>query len=130
MAFVLTANGRRDATATERSDDDLMAAFGRDDAGAFDVLYARYREPVYGYLYRNCRDETVAAELFQDVWLRVIASAGRYKRRGRFRSWLFSLAHNRLVDFYREADRVRGEEPLDDETAIEYLPVEESKETV
>ncbi|MFT7689080.1 MAG: RNA polymerase sigma factor (sigma-70 family) [Candidatus Azotimanducaceae bacterium] len=82
------------------SDDELLQAYLRGKEIAFDLLFERYKQPLYNYFYRNC-DSTVVDELFQDVWLRVIASARRYQNQNRFRSWLFTLAHNCLVDFYR-----------------------------
>lgn len=105
-----------------RQDDALLAAYGRGDAAAFDELYRRYRDPLYGYLMQSCRDEALAGELFQDVWLRVISSARTYRHRGRFRAWLFTLAHNRLIDHYRKSGRelngVEGAEPVS-ERAVE-----------
>lgn len=115
MAIALTANTPNDTSGGTRSDDQLMAAYARSDRRAFDELYARYREPLYGYLYKNCRDESVTSEMFQDVWLRVISSSGSYRREGRFRSWLFTLAHNRLVDFYRRNESSPDTEPVNDD---------------
>ncbi len=89
----------------EVSDDQLMVSFGRGDRSAFDQLYSRYKQPLYGYLFRNCGHTVFVEELFQDVWLRVIASAPRYQRKGRFRSWVFTLAHNCMVDYYRRSSR-------------------------
>ena len=86
---------------TEDSDDRMMAVFQHGQVSGFDRLYAKYRQPLHGYLYRHCRDDALTEELFQDVWLRVVSAAAGYQKRGRFRSWLFSLAHNRLVDHYR-----------------------------
>jgi len=92
-------------SAGQRTDDQLMMGYARGDRGAFDQLYARYKQPLYHYLYRNCGTRNQVDELFQDVWLRVIASAPRFRNRGRFRSWIFTLAHNCLVDYYRKADK-------------------------
>ena len=102
----------------EVSDDVLFHAFARGDANAFDQLYGKYRQPLFGYLMKNCRDESTASEMFQDVWLRVIASVTRYKERGKFRAWLFRLAHNRLIDYYRQASKQEFEE-LPDVAATE-----------
>ncbi len=96
--------------ASVKTDDQLIGAYARGDQGAFDQLYAKYRQPLYGYLFRHCSDADQAGELFQDVWLRVIASTRRFERQGRFRSWLFTLAHNRLVDHYRQVGRHPGVE--------------------
>ena len=83
------------------ADDQLMLAFQKGRAKAFDNLYDKYRQTLFGYLFRHVNDDTLAEELFQDVWLRVVSSAQSYQGKGRFRSWLFAMAHNRLVDHYR-----------------------------
>ncbi len=83
-------------------DDALYRAYGAGKKSAFDVLYQRYKQPIYNYLYRSCSDSQDADELFQQVWLRVVAAAANYRSHGRFRSWLFTVAHNCIVDFYRK----------------------------
>lgn len=85
---------------SEMSDDQLLQAYVKGGEAAFGLLYERYKQGLYNYFYRNC-DNSVVDELFQDVWLRVIASVKRYQSRDKFRSWIFTLAHNCLVDHYR-----------------------------
>ena len=107
---------------SQRDDDHLIKAYARGDSTAFDELYVRFSEPLFGYLYNATRNDAIANELFQDVWLRLIASAHRYKPNGRFRSWLFTLAHNRVVDYYRSAGRMvmaDGEPKPYEEMAVE-----------
>jgi len=84
-----------------RSDDDLMLAYGRDDAAAFDQLYARYREPLYRYLVHATGQRAVADDLYQDVWSRIITSRATFKRDAGFKRWAFRIAHNRLIDHWR-----------------------------
>jgi RNA polymerase sigma-70 factor (ECF subfamily) len=115
MAIALLESRNSVSTGGQLSDDQLMVSFGRGDRSAFDVLYARYKQPLYGYLYRNCGNEASIDELFQDIWLKVIASSSRYQRRGKFRSWIFTLAHHCIVDFYRKSGR----------QAVEHSTVEE-----
>ena len=86
-------------------DDQLMTAYRNGDGSAFDTLYGKYRDTLYGYFYRHCYNDQHASELFQEVWLRVIASSKRFEGQGRFRSWIFTLAHNCLVDFYRKQEK-------------------------
>lgn len=95
----------------EPTDDRLMRSYCKGDQRAFDELYARYKQPLYSYMLRNCRAEHIAGELFQDVWLRVISSAKNYTNKGKFRSWVFTLAHNRLVDYYRRAEHQYPKDP-------------------
>ena len=82
------------------SDDQLLQAYARGQEKAFEILYEKYKQALYSYFYRNC-DQSLVDELFQDVWLRVIASSKRYQQQNKFRAWLFTLAHNCLVDHYR-----------------------------
>lgn len=92
-----------------RSDDTLMLAYRDGDAAAFEVLYGRYRKPLYRYFLYACGDRTLADEFFQDVWSRIIQARERYKRGAGFKRYLFRIAHNRLVDHWRRAGRAAEE---------------------
>lgn len=92
-----------------RSDDTLMLAYRDGDAAAFEVLYGRYRKPLYRYFFYACGDRTLADEFFQDVWSRIIRARDRYKRGAGFKRYLFRIAHNRLVDHWRRAGRTAEE---------------------
>ncbi|HEY0974847.1 MAG TPA: sigma-70 family RNA polymerase sigma factor [Solimonas sp.] len=80
-----------------------MLAYAGGDAAAFEQLYRRHKDPLYRYFLRHLHGEREpAAELFQDVWQRVIQARERYRADAPFGAWLFKLAHNRLVDHYRQ----------------------------
>ena len=51
--------------------------------------------------------------MFQDVWLRIVTSASKYRSRGKFRQWLFTVAHNRLVDHFRKQTKEVHDELTD-----------------
>jgi RNA polymerase sigma factor (sigma-70 family) len=87
-------------------DEDLMLAYAAGDAAAFDALYARHKGGVYRYLLRHCRQGGVADELFQDVWMNLIRARGSYVPSAKFTTWLYRLAHNRLIDHYRASGQV------------------------
>jgi len=84
-------------------DETLMLAYRDGDAGAFDTLYARHKGPVYRYLRRHAR--AAAEELAQDVWMRVIQARTGYDVRAKFTTWLYTIAHNRLMDHFRACGR-------------------------
>jgi RNA polymerase sigma factor (sigma-70 family) len=90
-----------DASADDETDKALMSAYAAGDASAFDRLYARQKGPLYRYLLRHCGNAGIADELFQDVWVNVIRARASYAPTARFGSWLFTLAHNRIVDHWR-----------------------------
>jgi RNA polymerase sigma-70 factor, ECF subfamily len=79
----------------------LMVRYRGGDAQAFAALYARHKGPLYRYLLRQVRDAGAAADLFQDVWSRLIATRGRYEARAKFATYLFHIAHNCTIDFFR-----------------------------
>jgi RNA polymerase sigma factor (sigma-70 family) len=83
------------------SDEQLMLAYAGGDAGAFEALYAKHKGPVYRYVLRSVKGRAEAEELFQDVWMRVIEAAARYTPKAKFTTWLYTIAHHRLVDHWR-----------------------------
>lgn len=92
-----------------RTDEALMLAYRYGEGAAFEALYARWRGPLYRYFLRQCGHAGQADELFQDVFMRVIGAAAGYEPTAKFATWLFRIAHNRLVDHWRKA----GREPVD-----------------
>src|SRR5580692_10999371 len=98
-------------TVAGESDETLMARYGRGDAAAFELLYRRHEMRIWRYLERNVRNRATADELMQEVWFAVAREAPRYQPTARFTTWLFTIAHHRMIDSIR-ANR----EPLSLET--------------
>ncbi len=90
-----------EGTSSETPDTALMERYREGDTAAFAILYQRHKGPLYRYFLRQCGTQAQAEELFQDVWLHLIRSRKRYEVRAKFTTYLFRLAHNRLVDAYR-----------------------------
>jgi len=107
------------------SDEELMLRYGDGDAGAFEMLYRRHRGPLYRFLLRQAGDAAAAEELFQDVWMRVVNSRGRYEVRAKFTSWVYTIAHNRVMDFYRARSGVVFLNQEESEAALESTPADE-----
>ncbi len=89
----------------EWSDERLMLAYRDGDATAFEHLYRRYRIRLYRHLAHQCGDNRLAEELYHDVWMKVIAARAGYEPLAKFSTWIFRIAHNRLIDHYRRHDR-------------------------
>jgi RNA polymerase sigma-70 factor (ECF subfamily) len=98
--------GRAMPAGADSSDEDLMLAYAAGDAAAFDAIYARHKGGVYRYLMRQCRDVGIAEQLFQDVWMNLIRVRTAYQPSAKFTTWLYTLAHNRLIDHHRASGRV------------------------
>ncbi len=90
------ARGMRDT-----SDETLMLQYASGNVEAFEVLYERYRGSLYRYFNRQVSDPAIANDLYQGSWEKVIRARERYRNTAPFKAWLFRIAHNHLVDFYR-----------------------------
>jgi len=88
----------------EAPDEELMAAYRDGNAAAFDALYSRHRGPLFRYVLRGVKLRAVAEELYQEIWIRVIEARRRYSPTARFTTWLYTIAHNRLVDHWRRKE--------------------------
>ncbi|MGD8566973.1 MAG: sigma-70 family RNA polymerase sigma factor [Gammaproteobacteria bacterium] len=84
------------------SDEQLMISYGRGDVAAFETLYHRNKGALYRYFLRQTSQSAIAEEMSHDVWLRIIKSRERYLPEARFTTYLYQIAHNCLVDFYRK----------------------------
>jgi RNA polymerase sigma-70 factor (ECF subfamily) len=101
-------------------DDDagLMLRYRDGDIAAFSALYAQYKGPLYRYLLRHVRNAGAAADLFQEVWSRLVAMRTRYEARAKFATFLFHIAHNCAVDFFRRDLNLRDVVPHDLDSAF------------
>jgi len=94
-----------------------MLAYAAGDAAAFESLYARHRGGLYRFVLRGIKERAIAEELFQEIWMRVIEARHRYAPQARFSTWLYTIAHNRMVDHWRKrglaAVRLARDDPAD-----------------
>lgn len=105
------------------ADDDgqLMLRYRDGDVPAFEVLYERHRAALFRYLVRQLNDRESAADVFQEVWSRVIATRMRYEARASFASFLYSVAHNCVVDHFRRRTRQRVDRMDTDSQSLETV---------
>lgn len=89
----------------DQSDEELLTSYLAGDLAALDALIKRHRSMLYGYILRMVRSPHDADEIFQDAWMKVIKNATTYST-GRFRGWIFRIAHNLVID------RIRSRKPL------------------
>jgi RNA polymerase sigma-70 factor (ECF subfamily) len=85
----------------EISDEQLMLQYARGDAEAFDQLYARHRGPLYRYFIRQVKDPATANDLYQGTWEKIIKARSSYRTSAPFKAWMFTIAHNHMIDHFR-----------------------------
>ena len=89
-------------SSTASSDEALLARYREGDGAAFEILYARHRQGLYRFLLGLSGKPELADEVFQETWLSLIRSASQPQGRATFRTWLFQIARNRLIDHWRK----------------------------
>ncbi len=89
---------------TDRTDDQLIEAFACGDNRAFDNLLERHQSRVYNYIFSILKDSTLADDAFQETFVKAITTIkqGRYSSDGKFSSWIIRIAHNIVIDHYRQ----------------------------
>jgi RNA polymerase sigma-70 factor, ECF subfamily len=83
------------------ADEDLMLRYRGGDARAFEELYKRHRGGLFRYILRQVGFRAAADEVFQEVWMRIIAARERYRVEARFATFLYRVAHNCVMDHFR-----------------------------
>ena len=86
------------------ADDQLVKAYAAGDNAAFDVLLSRYKTRLYTYINNIVKNDDIADDIFQEAFVKVITTIrqGRYTDDGRFASWIMRIAHNLIIDHYRQ----------------------------
>jgi RNA polymerase sigma-70 factor (ECF subfamily) len=105
-------------------DEDLMLAYARGQAAAFDVLYARHESALYRFVRRLLGAPLSAQvdEVFQDAWLRIVAARASFVPQGAaWRTWAFTIAHNAAMDRLRVAGREVSVDARDDDEPLDWL---------
>lgn len=86
------------------TDDQLVQSYISGNSEAFDVLLDRYKDNLFAYISYVTRRRDVAEDIFQETFTRAICTIqrGSYNNCGKFGSWIMRIAHNLLIDFFRD----------------------------
>jgi len=94
------------ADTKERSESDLIALACDGDGDAFGALYEKYIDQIYNYIYFRTSNAKDAEDICSRVFLRALHHIERYEDRGYpFSAWLYRIAHNLVVNWYRDRER-------------------------
>ena len=100
----------------EMTDEELAIAYVKGDNKAFDLLLSRTQGKLYSYIMFVVRDRIIADDVFQDTFVKVITKLrqGQYVPNGKFSAWLMRIAHNVVMDMYRDQKMEKIIEPTID----------------
>jgi RNA polymerase sigma-70 factor, ECF subfamily len=113
------------------TDAEVMLRVGSDDDAAYEYLVTKFHRPMIAFMYRMCRNQALAEELAQEVFLRVYRSRKSYAAEAKFTTWLYRIATNLAVNYARDnkverSGRVVSLDEPDEETGT-TLDVADSK---
>ena len=105
-----------------KTDEQLMMAFSRGSVGSFTELFARYKQPLFGFFRRRLGDPACAEELTQDTFVAILRASHRYQPSALFRTYLYAIGF-RLLHSHRRRKACRavflGEAPQPQDLARE-----------
>lgn len=86
------------------ADEQLVTLYEQGDNKAFDILLARYKTRLYSYIYYIVRNRVLTEDIFQETFVKAIVTIrqGRYSENGKFAAWLTRIAHNLIIDYFRQ----------------------------
>lgn len=88
---------------TKYSEEDLVDALKRNQRAAFEYLYDNYSSALFGAISRIIRDEEKAADMLQEVFLKIWKNIGKYdKSKGRLFTWMMNISRNTCIDLVRK----------------------------
>jgi RNA polymerase sigma-70 factor (ECF subfamily) len=103
------------------TDEALVDMYACGNNAAFDVLLNRYKRTIHSYIFYTVREHDLTEDIFQETFLKVIMAIkqGRYQENGKFKAWIMRLAHNLIIDNFRQE---RNENTVsNDEMEIDLL---------
>ena len=86
------------------TDEQLVKAYAQGNNDAFDILLKRHQDRIFNYILRIVKNEDGANDIFQDTFMKAIMTIrqGRYTENGKFPAWISRIAHNLIIDYYRQ----------------------------
>jgi RNA polymerase sigma-70 factor (ECF subfamily) len=103
---------------SDNTDESELISAAKNDSESFGILYERYVNRIYNYIYYRTGNPSEAEDLTARVFLRAHRHIGRFKNLGLpFSAWLYRIAHNLVANWHRDNSR-RNEIPLDDNSHL------------
>ncbi|MFM2394044.1 MAG: hypothetical protein RLZZ546_2026 [Bacteroidota bacterium] len=89
------------------TDQQLIENYLQGNEQAFEVLLARHKDRIYTSIYMFVKDQELAEDLFQEVFIKIIDTfrKGRYNHEGKFIQWALRISYNLCVDYFRKSKR-------------------------
>lgn len=103
------------------TDEMLVKLYSDGNNKSFDILLERHKQSLYNYIYFVVRDRDLTEDIFQDTFIKAIVNIkqGRYTENGKFKAWITRIAHNLIIDHFRQ---IKNENTTsNDESTVDLL---------
>ena len=82
----------------------MVASYAEGNNSAFEVLLSRHKQSLFSYILYVVRNRDLADDIFQDTFIKAISTIkqGKYTENGKFRAWITRIAHNLIIDYFRQ----------------------------
>ncbi len=108
------------------NDEQLILKYAKGDLAAFEILYQRHKRALMGYCVRQFSNVALGEECFQEIWLKVIRNRSHYQPKALFKTYLYRIAQNHVIDVYRRENKRATDcsidEQLTDESSGLFAP--------
>ena len=104
----------------DKSDEQLISLYVDGKNEAFDTLLERHKDRIYMYIYHSVKNEELADDIFQDTFVKAIMTIkqGRYTENGHFPAWITRIAHNLVIDYFRQTKAENLQSTDDEESNV------------
>lgn len=113
------------------TDEELVVLYSTGDNQAFDILLNRYQNRLFSYIYFIVKNRELTEDIFQETFVKAIMTIkqGRYTENGKFPAWISRIAHNLIIDYFRQ-ERYEKVISSDDEGADIFNNMKLSEGTI
>lgn len=86
------------------TDEELVVSYADGKNPAFDELLSRYKSSIFSYIYFIVHNKALTEDIFQETFVKAIVTIkqGRYVENGKFKAWITRIAHNLIIDYFRQ----------------------------
>ncbi len=114
---------------TKLTDEQLVAAYAKGENKAFDTLLKRHQQRVFSYIFYIVKNKDLADDIFQETFVKAITTIrqGRYTESGKFSAWITRIAHNLIIDHYRQ-EKSENQVSADTDDGVDILNRKELSE--
>ena len=112
---------------THLEDAELVKLYIKGEESCLVELINRHQQKLFSFIYKKVKNQELAEDLFQDVFIKVINSLklNKYNEEGKFSNWIIRVARNHLMDYFRDNVKIRTFSGTDDFDVFDVVIVDD-----